>query len=418
MPALNRIVFDRAVAFVVTMALVMCGCNVQNFAYARETDSTTDAADEVPIDGLLAECSGPNDPNYLRLIENAVTESLYDQLDSSQYIVETVQARYISQEYLDEVAYNSQANVYFGYTLEELDALFAGTRYVFDLGDDNQTTVHEFEGYTDEFAQTMSQIIGNVAIGAGALMIGIVIAPVLADALPIMSVFILDANFALPFAASAVAFGGAITGIATGMQTGSVSQALEAAAVGASRDFKWSAIISTTAMAPLTRAVEIVGTKLSQVALIKGLERGEYKLFAPKCINCQLAGSKHPSTGVEFIERYIVQQDGHTVVRGVFPKFESVFEAKLPTNMFKNSNAAQFKECNRQLAKALEDDPALRDSFTSTQRAQIVDGLTPEGYTWHHNEQEGVLQLVDSATHAATAHTGGNAIWGNAVSAL
>ena len=35
-----------------------------------------------------------------------------------------------------------------------------------------------------------------------------------------------------------------------------------------------------------------------------------------------------------------------------------------------------------------------------------------EGYTWHHNEQPGVLQLVDEETHAETGHTGGREILG------
>ena len=423
MPPSNYVVFERIVAFVVTLSLVMCGCNVQNFAYAGEADDAKTDADEVSVEELLTECSGPSDPNYLRITENIVAEGLADQLDTSQYIVEGVQARYISQEYLDELAYNSQANVYFGYTLEELDAMFTGTRYVFDLGDDGQTTVHEFEGYVDEFAQTMSQVVGNVAVGAGILTVCAIIAPIRTTASPILAFFILNAVQNAPsFALGGAVLGGVVSGVVTGVQTGSVSQAFEAAAVGASEDFKWGAIIGATAGAPLKwlgmRAAEVVGTKLSLTALVEAVGRGQFKLVSPKCYNTSLAGLRHPATGVEFAERYIVQRDGRTVVRGVFPKFESTFEAKLPASMFKNPSSTQFKECNRQLAQALERNPELRNRFSDNQLAQIADGLTPEGYTWHHNEQEGVLQLVDSATHAATAHTGGNSIWGNAAATL
>lgn len=56
-------------------------------------------------------------------------------LDSSDYFVENVQAVYISQEYLDELAFNSQENVYFGYTLSELNAQFQGEKYIFTLGE-------------------------------------------------------------------------------------------------------------------------------------------------------------------------------------------------------------------------------------------------------------------------------------------
>lgn len=61
----------------------------------------------------------------------------------------TLSAVYISKEYLDEVAFNSQSNVYFGYTLAELDEVFQGTRYIFTLGDDGNTTVRELQAIDD-----------------------------------------------------------------------------------------------------------------------------------------------------------------------------------------------------------------------------------------------------------------------------
>ena len=70
--------------------------------------------------------SGMNDPALLQYIEDDLYEGLVSTLDSEEYFVENVQAVYISQEYLDEVAYNSQANVFFGFTLAELEAQFEG----------------------------------------------------------------------------------------------------------------------------------------------------------------------------------------------------------------------------------------------------------------------------------------------------
>ncbi|MEU9744056.1 HNH endonuclease [Micromonospora chersina] len=32
---------------------------------------------------------------------------------------------------------------------------------------------------------------------------------------------------------------------------------------------------------------------------------------------------------------------------------------------------------------------------------------TPEGYTWHHHQDPGLMQLVEEWTHAKTGHTGG-----------
>ncbi|MCR5305366.1 MAG: hypothetical protein K6E36_02550 [Oscillospiraceae bacterium] len=42
---------------------------------------------------------------------------------------------------------NSQENVYFGYTLSELEQQFEGTKYVFTVNDEGQTTVKAFEAY-------------------------------------------------------------------------------------------------------------------------------------------------------------------------------------------------------------------------------------------------------------------------------
>ncbi|MFD0050074.1 HNH endonuclease [Actinomycetes bacterium NPDC127524] len=38
---------------------------------------------------------------------------------------------------------------------------------------------------------------------------------------------------------------------------------------------------------------------------------------------------------------------------------------------------------------------------------------TPEGYTWHHSEVPGKLELVDEEIHAETGHTGGRELWGD-----
>ena len=42
----------------------------------------------------------------------------------------------------------------------------------------------------------------------------------------------------------------------------------------------------------------------------------------------------------------------------------------------------------------------------------VIDGSAPDGFVWHHNEEEGVIQLVDRVTHERTGHMGGRAIWG------
>jgi hypothetical protein len=66
------------------------------------------------------------------------------------------------------------------------------------------------------------------------------------------------------------------------------------------------------------------------------------------------------------------------------------------------------------ISKGNKNDPMFyyAKQFTEEQLEQIMNGDTPDGYTWHHNEETGKMQLVKSETHARTGHTGGRAIWG------
>lgn len=34
-----------------------------------------------------------------------------------------------------------------------------------------------------------------------------------------------------------------------------------------------------------------------------------------------------------------------------------------------------------------------------------------KGYTWHHSEIPGKMQLVETKVHVQSGHTGGNLIW-------
>lgn len=127
--------------------------------------------------------------------------------------------------------------------------------------------------------------------------------------------------------------------------------------------------------------------------------------------NESLDGDRHPITGVPFERKTVEDADGNEVT-GVFPVFDSEFDAQLPDELLQSSDREQFDECNKQLKEAVENDPELAAKFTPEQLEQIMNGETPDGYTWHHNEEKGKMQLVDADTHAQTGHTGGKTIWG------
>lgn len=128
--------------------------------------------------------------------------------------------------------------------------------------------------------------------------------------------------------------------------------------------------------------------------------------------NRHLEGKHHPESGVLF-ERKTVEDSAGRKVDGVFPKFESQFEFKLPEKYLDATDSVQEKKCNDALKKWCEENPdEAKKKFTDDQLEDIKHGDTPEGYVWHHNEDKGCMQLVDARTHSMTGHTGGRSIWG------
>lgn len=131
--------------------------------------------------------------------------------------------------------------------------------------------------------------------------------------------------------------------------------------------------------------------------------------------NESLENDVHPITGVPFFRRQVELPNGEKK-EGVFPEFNSLFNAKVDKESYLDTDKNQFKECNRQLLDAIEKDPGLKNKFSNEQIEQIKDGVNdgtaPDGYVWHHDAEPGRIQLVDAETHAGTGHTGGRAVWG------
>lgn len=185
--------------------------------------------------------AGMDDPELLSYVENNVYANLVQTLDSDEYFVENVEAVYISQEYIDELTYNSQSNVYFGYTLEELNRQFQGDRYVFTLGDNGETTVKKMETVYNDSTE---RIIKNVAVGGGVILLCVTVSVVTAGAgAPAVSmIFAAAAKTGTTFALSSAAIGGAAATITTGYQTHDPEAAFKAGLLASSEGFKWGAI--------------------------------------------------------------------------------------------------------------------------------------------------------------------------------
>lgn len=179
-----------------------------------------------------------NDAELLSFIEGSVYCQLIDEVGDGT-LIENVDAIYISQEYIDELTYNSQANIFFGYTLEELDAQFQGTKYIFTV-EDGQTVVQPATEYDD----TTDQIIRNVAIGTGVILICVTISVVTAGAgAPAASmIFAASAQTGAIMGLSSGVISGAAAGLTTGLTTGDWDQARTDAALAASEGFMMGAI--------------------------------------------------------------------------------------------------------------------------------------------------------------------------------
>ncbi|MEK3811554.1 T7SS effector LXG polymorphic toxin [Bacillus sp. FSL R7-0685] len=112
-----------------------------------------------------------------------------------------------------------------------------------------------------------------------------------------------------------------------------------------------------------------------------------------------LKNDKHPKTGVPY------DKDG-------FPIFKPKFDTKIDSNLYKESDYLQFKDATLKLKEEIETDPLLRNQFNDLQIEMIKAGETPDGYTWHHHQDPGRMQLVDQKVHRKTGHTGGRHLWG------
>lgn len=136
-----------------------------------------------------------------------------------------------------------------------MDEQYQGTRYVFTLGDNNETTVKPFEAYD----QTAEQVIRNVAIGTGVILICVTVSAVSGGvgAPAVNMIFAAAAKSGTIMALSGGALGGISAGIFTGIQTGDMEAALKSAAVAGSEGFKWGAISGVISGG----ASEVIGLK-------------------------------------------------------------------------------------------------------------------------------------------------------------
>ena len=387
----------RVISLILACALILSGCaqaqgtsvvtyeteqvEVQNESLnnsdevnkeVKETDQLNEEiptaeeedADPSPYE-YVVDFESLDDADLMRYVEDNIYAELVEKLDSDEYFVENVSTAYVSQEYIDELTFNSQSNIYFGFTLAELDEMFQGTRYVFTLGEEGDTIVTAFEEYDD----TYEKVIKNVAMGSGVILVCVTVSVVTGGvgAPAVSMIFAASARTGTIYALSSGALSAVAAGVVTGIQTKDMEQAKEAALLAGSESFKWGAI-SGVISGGASEAIVLKG------ATMKGLTMNEAAVIQK--------ASKYP---VEVIKQ-----------------FHNIEEYEV----FKTANLKPYMINGKTALVRADIDLKQLDELERTNLRRMELGLAPldangASYELHHigQEADATLAILTQAEH-------------------
>ena len=253
----------KLIALILCFIIPLTGC----------TQPSSTEVDYEKINEIVPEFTTLNDKDLLAYIEDKVYEDAIASIDSDEYAIEEVQAIYVSKEYLEELQYNSESNIYFGYTAEEINKVFQGTKYVFTLGDNGETTVKELEEITET---SNEKILKNLAIGTGVILVTVSAVPIataVGAPAAVTTIIACSAKSAQVMAVSAGAFGGGVSAAVAGVKNKDLGAAAKAFVENGSEEFKFGAIVGSLSGAAGGAFRLHQGTKagltMNEVALIQ-----------------------------------------------------------------------------------------------------------------------------------------------------
>ena len=355
----------KIIALLLACVMTLSGCGLEN----KETNHIdTKLITLEDYNAKIPEFNDLSDEALLRFIEDNIYNELIDELNSDEYYIENISAAYVSREYMEEAAFNSQSNVFFGYTLNELDDQFQGTRYVFTLGDNGTTGVQALEGYDD----TYERLVKNVSIGNGVILLCVTASAVSAGvgAPAISMIFAASAKSGASFAISSAALGGIAGGIITGINTGDFNEAIKSGALAGSENFKWGAI-SGTIFGGATQATALKGAKLNgltmnEAALIQ--KESKYPLEIIKQFKSMEEYKVYKKAGLE--KKMVAGKSA--LVQEIDLDYKSELVGKLVTNLER-----------------------MKDGYAP------IEPLTGKAYQLHHINQssDGTLAVLTEAQH-------------------
>lgn len=153
----------------------------------------------------------------------------------------------------------------------------------------------------------------------------------------------------------------------------------------------------------------------------------------------KILNSKGASSGVSFKLKTL--SHGKFKVSGIFPDFnqQTLYSTKMPKSMFEESNSVQGMYSTRKLQTEFKHNEEsilrkLRELNKNQEYTEVVNGVKVKlsgekllerqikdlsdprktkifGFTWHHNERSGQMDLVIENIHNSIDHIGGQIIW-------
>jgi hypothetical protein len=118
--------------------------------------------------------------------------------------------------------------------------------------------------------------------------------------------------------------------------------------------------------------------------------------------NVNLAGKRHPVSGIVYDQRGLPIFDKHVV-----------YETRLSNEVYKVKLSENHKRAaTRDLREQIKSGKVNQNMFTKQQLKDIKAGKAQiEGLTWHHYQDTGRMQLISRDIHDLTGHIGGMKLW-------
>lgn len=319
----------KIISLLLVICLLMTGCGsvVEDKAKEQTGKQKENTLSKVSEIDKNCQFNSLDDENLCGYLESAVYSQLIDQVDSDKYFIENVSAEYLSQEYIEELAYNSQENIYFGYTLSELEKQFEGKKYVFYYDEaKEQNAVKEFEEYDNTYEKALT----NIATGSGMILICVTASAITGGSAPAVSiVFAAAAKTGTEVALSSSVISGVSAGIIEGIQTKNPESTMKAMAREGSKGFKWGAIsgilaggIQGTTQVTALKGADVTANGLTLKQAAKIQKESKYPLDVIKQMHSMEEYNIYKEAGLK-----AVMVNGKTAL---VPDIDLSYKSKLP----------------------------------------------------------------------------------------